>query len=43
MRAAALDDPALDALHRVADEVGLRLAAATDHCSPFKLGKAELS
>ena len=30
MRAAALDDPALDTLHRVADEVGQRLAAATD-------------
>ena len=30
MRAAALDDPALDVLHRVADEVAQRLAAATD-------------
>ena len=30
MRAAALDDPALDVLHDVADEVARRFAAATD-------------
>ncbi len=30
MRAAALDDPALDVLHHVADEVARRLAAVTD-------------